>query len=82
MTTKIKQDKMNINEAIDKVCKHLPEQYELILLMENGAAWLEMYDHSSEAGQAGFNIDLGDPTDKTLAEQLNDALCIANGWDI
>ena len=64
---------MDIQEIANKVCKHLPDGYELILFMENGAAWFEMYNDRKP-------IELGDSTDKTLVEQINDALCIANGF--
>ena len=62
-----------IDETINKVCKFLPKDYELILFMENGAAWLEMYRDQKP-------IELGDPADRSLTEQMNDALCIANGF--
>jgi hypothetical protein len=65
--------KYETEQLVNKVCEHLPDGYELCLFMENGAAWLEMYNNYTP-------IELGDPTDKSLVDQLNDALCIANGW--
>ena len=72
---------MEFEEIVNKVCRHLPKSHELILFMENGAAWFEMYDHSA-TDQGKFNIELGDPADKSLTEQINDALAIANGFEV
>lgn len=58
----------------NRVCRHLPVGWELRLCMENGAAWVTL--HKSDGGIA----ELPDSTDKRLEEQVNDALCIANGW--
>ena len=56
------------------VCMHIPPGYVISLCMEEGAAFVQL-------GKDGVGfINLPDSTDKTLLEQLNDALCVANGW--
>lgn len=61
-------------ETVNKICAQLPERWVISLCMENGAAWVEMtYKERS--------CKLPDPTDKTIIEQLNDALCVATGWE-
>jgi len=59
---------MDMIKAIEKACEKLPEGYQLILFLENGAAYFEMYDSEY------CKIDLGDPTDKSLAEQIEEAI--------
>ena len=58
----------------NRVCQHCPSGYVISLCMEDGAAWVQL-----DKGRAGF-VGLPDAADKTLLEQLNDALCVANGW--
>ncbi len=60
-------------ETINKICGHLPEGYIISLNLENGSAWVELLDSNG-------NYVLPDTTDKTIIEQLNDALCVANGF--
>jgi hypothetical protein len=47
----------------------------LSLCMENGAAWVEL-----GVDRIG-NVKLPDSADKTLINQINDALCVAIGWN-
>jgi hypothetical protein len=56
------------------VSAHTPPGFVIGLNIEHGAAWVELW-----GGGAGY-ADLPDSAGKTLLEQLNDALCIANGW--
>lgn len=56
------------------VCRHCPERVQISLHMENGGAWVE----AIRTGE--WLTDLPDSADKTLLEQLNDALAAANGW--
>lgn len=60
-------------ETINKICEWLPKGWEIALLMEKGAAWVELADSD------GRNISLADTADKTIDEQLNDAVCVARG---
>ena len=61
---------------VEKCCLHIPEGYEIRLCMEEGSAWVELW-------LPGENkTELPEPADKTLLEQLNDAICVANGWAI
>ena len=65
-----------LQDIANKVSKHTPKGYVISLCIEDGAAWVEL--GKDFAG----NIQLPDSADKNLLEQLNDALCIANGWSI
>ena len=56
------------------VCLHCPPGYEIKIQMEDGSASIELW----KAGHG--SVELPDPADKQLLEQLNDAICIANGW--
>lgn len=58
----------------NRVCQHLPDGWELRLCMEKGAAWVTL--HNPE----GDGIELPDAGDKSLEQQVNDALCEARGW--
>lgn len=57
----------------NRVCKHLPEGYVLNLAMENGAAWVELIDAD------GNYVTLPDAGDRSIDEQINDALGVACG---
>jgi hypothetical protein len=58
----------------NKVCQHLPEGWQLNLCMERGAAWVQL------SNQDGDDVSLPDAADKSLEQQVNDALCVARGW--
>ena len=66
----------NVSALAERVCMHLKEGYQIKLCMENGAAWVELVNP-----HGGFPT-LPDTSDKELIEQINDALCVANGWDL
>ncbi len=53
---------------IDKACGELPTNYTISLHMENGAAYVECVNPAME------NIALPDAADRTLADQVSDAL--------
>lgn len=65
-----------LQDFANKVSLHTPKGYVISLCIEDGAAWVEL--GKDFAG----NIQLPDSADKNLLEQLNDALCVANGWNI
>ena len=65
-----------LQEIANKLSANMPKGYVISLCIEDGAAWIEL--GKDFAG----NIQLPDSGDKTISEQLNDAICIANGWDI
>ena len=65
----------NIQSIANAVCPHLPKRSIVRLCFENGAGWVEL-EKSAE------DIILPDAGDKSLSEQLNDAICVANGWSI
>ena len=62
-----------LQEIAEKVCKNVPHDFIISLCMENGCARVEL-------DKLGRHIPLPDSADKTLVEQLNDALCVANGF--
>jgi len=61
----------------NSVCQHCPPEYEIRLCMEDGCASVELWYIEASMDS---RIDLPDSADKELLEQLNDALCVANGW--
>jgi hypothetical protein len=63
-----------LEQMAEKICRHIPEGMEICLRMENGDASVTL-----GCDEVGF-IQLPDSADKTLQEQLNDALLVANGW--
>lgn len=62
-----------VQEVANRVCGHVPEGWVIDLAMENGAAWVEAFDPD------GHLVELPDSADKSLIEQLNEALCVAIG---
>lgn len=65
-----------LQDIANKVSLHTPKGYVISLCIEDGAVWVEL--GKDFAG----NIQLPDSADKSLLEQFNDALCVANGWSI
>jgi hypothetical protein len=73
-----------MNEYVDtdfdaiatRCCERLPDGYVIQASFENGAFWIVLL------GPNGAPLDLPDSADKAPCEQLNDALCIANGWKL
>jgi hypothetical protein len=59
---------MSLWNTINKVCRDLPNGYIIKLGMENGSAWVELYDDQNR------EIELPDSTDKNLQFELSDAL--------
>ncbi len=57
----------NVQFVSSMICKSLPEGYMLNLCHEHGAAWVSLY-------KGGDPIDLPDRADKTLLEQIADAI--------
>ncbi|MDC8456905.1 hypothetical protein [Marinobacter sp. DS40M6] len=64
----------SLQEVAERVCEHIPENMMISLCMENGAAWVQL--GQDKVG----NLELPDSADKTLVQQINEALCVANGW--
>jgi hypothetical protein len=62
---------MFVLEMVNHVCQYIPKGWELRLCMENGAAWVSLIDED------GYEMELPDSADKTLEQQVNDALCVA-----
>ncbi|MCL1485172.1 hypothetical protein MIH18_23525 (plasmid) [Marinobacter sp. M3C] len=71
----VPEDEVSLQDAANKVCQHLPKNMVLSLCMENGAAWVEL-----GVDRIG-SVELPDSADKTLINQINDALCFAIGWN-
>jgi len=64
-----------IDDVANRACKNLPDGFEIQLCMENGSAWVSLIDN------AGRLRALPDQADKTITEQLNDALCVSRGFE-
>ena len=58
-----------IEKAINKACKELPPRWYISIVIEAGAAWVELTN--GDGVQAAAFLDT---TDKTLAEQIEGAL--------
>ena len=67
---------MDLLDIANMVCRDLPEGYVANLGMEKGAAWVELLDVPDHV-----SIPLPDSTDKTLEEQLKDAVAVAVGLE-
>jgi len=75
MMARTDDGQMMLQAVAEAVCKHLPEGWELNICMEKGAASVELYD------PIGLMPHDFDPCpDLSLEEQINEALCWANGW--
>ena len=57
-----------IQDLSNSVSGHLPDGHVVSLCIENGAAWVELF----KAGVGA--VPLPDSADKTILDQLNDAL--------
>lgn len=58
----------------NRICQHCPPGFVVSLCMEDAAAWVQLGE--DRKGLVG----LPDNPDGTLLDQLNDALCTANGF--
>jgi hypothetical protein len=59
---------MSLMDTINNVCHELPGSHYLYIGMEYGSAWVECFNNK------GDQVELPDSTDKTLEEELQDAL--------
>lgn len=66
-----------LSDIANRVSRHLPEGWVLSLNIENGSAWVSLENTNKQYGRFPM---LPDAADKTLLEQINDALCVANGF--
>lgn len=57
-----------LQEIANKTCRDVKPGYVISLRMENGAAWVELI------GPSGHEITLPDAADKTIEQQINDAI--------
>lgn len=60
----------------NRVCRDLPDGYQLRIVMEQGSAWVELIDAD------GNYVDLPDESCKSIDERVNDAVCVACGLKI
>lgn len=61
-----------LQDIANGICGRLPEGYIASLCLENGAAWCELVDRN------GNSVELPDSADKSLLEQLNEAVDAAD----
>jgi len=66
------QDGWPIEDAVSKVCANLPEGYEVLLCMEKDFFGVQLYNRQGDRGL------FSEPTNKTLVDQLNEAVRLAN----
>ena len=64
----------SLEEVIEMACQYLPINYIVSLCMENGSAYVELVDINNG------EIILPDSADKSLVEQIVDAIGTANGF--
>jgi hypothetical protein len=62
---------MTINQALQDAAANLPVGWELQVCVEKGAAWIHLYDPDGES------VNFDSSPDRTLAEQIQDAICEA-----
>lgn len=61
-----------MEEIVNRICAQLPPGWTIALCMSNeGGFWVDLID------PRGRYPSLPDISDKTMLEQLNDALCMA-----
>jgi hypothetical protein len=60
----------NLEEAINEAARDLPEGWTIGLMVENGAAWIELYDPDD----CGIDVDTAD---LSLSEMVKKALALA-----
>ena len=64
-----------IETVANHVCRLLPPGWELRLCMENGAAWVTLHNPDGDC------IETPDSADKSLEQQVDDALrVVIGGW--
>lgn len=64
---------ITLMEAAEAVCRRCPSGYSIALHMEDGAAFVQAF-------RGGVGLPMPDSAVMTLADQLNEALCLVNGF--
>lgn len=59
---------ITLEDMAHKTCRDVRPGYVVSLCMEKGAAWVELI------GPSGHEITLPDAADKTIEQQINDAI--------
>jgi len=63
-----------LQDIVNKVAEFTPKGYVISLCIDGGDSWVELgKDFSGD-------IQLPDSAGKNILEQLNAAICVANGW--
>lgn len=73
-----RDNSLALDEIIDNACRCLPDGIQVELCMENGSAWVELW-RIDEYG--GDELELPDAADKSLQEQIIDAVATAREWE-
>ncbi len=63
-----------LSDLADDVCLYVPIGYEISLNFESDGICVVLT-------KCGHHVELPDSADKSIAEQINDALLVANGFD-
>ncbi len=72
----------NLQIIANRICKHTPEGFEISLHFNDDCAYVSLWRIKQQNNQVVGHVELPDDADKSLLEQLNDALCVANGFSI
>lgn len=67
-----------LDDVIDNACRILPDRFQIELCIENGSAWVELWSVNEYGAE---EIELPDPADKTLQDQIVDAVAVARTED-
>ena len=71
-----------LQAVANKICKHTPDDFEISLHIDSDNAYVSLWCIKQQNNHVVGVIELPDNTDKSLLEQLNDAVCVANGFSI
>jgi len=64
-----------LTDLADDICLYIPSGYEISINFTDGVC-------VTLINEDGNYINLPDQTDRPIAEQINDALLVANGFDM
>lgn len=63
-----------LQDFLNLAARHIPDGYRILIGVENGAAWVNLQNDDEDY------LALPDSADKSIVEQVNDALAVANGF--
>lgn len=63
-----------LQDIVNALSRHIPKGFVISICIEDGEVWVQLKNSDSEY------VDRLPSQNRTLLEQLNNALCIALGW--